>query len=142
MADTSIKRSIERFSEWVVDHNKFVLLLSLMIVLISSAGMSRLYFTMDYSFFFGPDNPDFKAYEEMNLQFTSTEGLLIAVAPDDKNIFSQESVLFVDELTEALWQIPYSTRVDSMTNYQETIVDGDDIHSKRLFQSSDRKSVV
>jgi len=52
---------------------------------------------------------------------------MFVIAPDDGEVFSQRVMEAVYELTEKAWQIPYSSRVDSLTNYQHTEAEGDDL---------------
>ena len=53
--------------------------------------------------------------------------LFLLVAPKNNNIFDPENLEVVRELTKRLWQTPASSRVDSLTNFQWTRANGDDI---------------
>ncbi|MCI5122153.1 MAG: RND family transporter, partial [Candidatus Electrothrix sp. AUS4] len=44
-----------------------------------------------------------------------------------KNVFSRDVLTAVQDLTERAWKLPYSSRVDSLTNYQHTKVEGDEL---------------
>ena len=43
------------------------------------------------------------------------------------NIFTENNLRIISELTEQSWQLPYSTRVDSLTNYTHTWADKDEL---------------
>ncbi|MEW8030175.1 MAG: MMPL family transporter, partial [Candidatus Thiodiazotropha sp.] len=45
----------------------------------------------------------------------------------DGKVFTRETLSAVAELTKESWQIPYSLRVDSITNFQHTHAEGDDL---------------
>lgn len=49
------------------------------------------------------------------------------VAPRDKQVFSQSTLAAIQDITEQAWQIPYSIRVDSITNFQHTRAEEDDL---------------
>ena len=49
------------------------------------------------------------------------------LAPADGMVFTPETLSAVEWLTEQAWQIPYSIRVDSVTNFQHTYAEGDDL---------------
>ena len=49
------------------------------------------------------------------------------VAPKDGNIFTPSNLEIVRNLTDKLWQTPASSRVDSITNFQWTRAEGDNI---------------
>src|SRR5690606_11451292 len=51
----------------------------------------------------------------------------ILIAPQDCNVFTQPHLELLWNLTEDAWQIPYSSRVDSITNYQHTEAEEDDL---------------
>ena len=42
-------------------------------------------------------------------------------------MFTREALAAIEELTEASWQVPYSSRVNSMTNHQHIEAEGDDL---------------
>ena len=42
-------------------------------------------------------------------------------------MFTRETLTVVEELTDAAWRAPYSTRVDSLTNYNHSESFGDDL---------------
>jgi predicted RND superfamily exporter protein len=46
----------------------------------------------------------------------------------------------VEALTEMAWQLPFSIRVDSLSNYQHTEVDGDDLIVRDLFMNGSELS--
>ena len=45
----------------------------------------------------------------------------------DGNVFTPKTLAVIEELTHEAWQVPFSLRVDSITNYQHTEADGDDL---------------
>ena len=49
------------------------------------------------------------------------------MAPANGKVFTTETLSAVQWLTEQAWQIPYSSRVDSVTNYQHTYAEYDDL---------------
>ncbi len=47
------------------------------------------------------------------------------LAPADTRVFTVETLSVVKELTKKCWTLPYSTRVDSIANFQHTQATGD-----------------
>lgn len=99
----------------------------LMLILLCSLGMQKLYFRGDYRIFFSPDNPQLLAFEQMQYNFNKSDNLLIGIAPRDGKVFSNEVLTLIHQLTDAAWYTPYVTRVDSLTNYQHTEAAEDDL---------------
>ncbi len=117
----------ERYIQYVVNHPWLLLLATLLFVLAAATGGRFIEFTNDYRVFFSEDNPELLAFEQMQDTYTKTDNVLFVVAPKDGNVFSNETLQMVEEMTEASWQIPYSTRVDSISNFQRTEAFEDDL---------------
>jgi predicted RND superfamily exporter protein len=115
------------YGEWLVRWRYLVLMTVIVLVAAAATGMRFLSFKTDYRVFFSEDNPQLQAFEQLQNTYTKTDNVLFVLAPRDGNVFTQETLASVIELTEASWQIPYSIRVDSITNYQHTEAHGDDL---------------
>lgn len=121
-----------RYSEYVVNHPWLLLFVSLILVFAASSGGRFIEFTNDYRVFFSEDNPELLAFEEMQDTYTKTDNVLFVVAPKNGNVFTNKTLQLIEEMTEASWQIPFSTRVDSITNYQHTEAQQDDLIVENL----------
>ncbi len=106
----------------------FLTILGLVLIVMGATyGASNLTFKSDYRVFFGKENPQLTAFEEMQKTFTKNDGVAFILAPKDGVVFKEETLQAVHELTTESWQIPYTSRVDSVTNYQHTTAEGDDL---------------
>ena len=115
------------YAKFVVNHPWRVLLLLLLVVIAAASGGRFIEFTNDYSVFFSEDNPELKAFEAMQDIYTKTDNVLFVIAPKNGDVFNADTLALVSEMTEQSWQTPYSTRVDSITNFQHTVADADDL---------------
>jgi hypothetical protein len=104
-----------------------ILTLSLCFIAVSSIGLGQLYFRGDYRIFFAKDNPQLQAFEQMQLEFNKSDNILIGLAPRSGDVFQPEMLQLIREYTEAAWQTPYSIRVDSLSNFQHTTAEADDL---------------
>ena len=120
------------FSRWVVRHRRLIVCATLMMVGAISFGVRDLSFTTDYRVFFGPDNPERMAFESLENTYSKRDNIMIIVAPKQGSVFSAEILTLVADLTERAWQIPYSNRVDSISNFQLTRANGDDLIVHKL----------
>ena len=106
----------------------FMVILVVMLLSMAAAyGGSKLIFKGDYRVFFGDENPQLIAFEKTQATFTKNDNVAFIIAPKDKIVFKEKTLTAVHALTTAAWQIPYSNRVDSITNYQHTTADGDNL---------------
>ncbi|MFA0569059.1 RND family transporter [Vibrio gallaecicus] len=104
-----------------------VLLVTFSIIFLSAFGAKNLYFRGDYNIFFEGTNKQLMAFEEIETTFAKTDNLAIVIAPNDGNVFTPETLTLIQNLTVDSWQIPYSSRVDSLANYQHTEAIEDDL---------------
>lgn len=105
----------------------FVLLASLLGVLALASGGRFLTFTNDYRVWFSPDNPQLVAFEELQESYTRSDNVLVMLEPASGDVFNNETLEAVHALTDAAWQLPFTVRVDSLTNYQHIYGEDDDL---------------
>ncbi|VAX17859.1 Predicted exporter of the RND superfamily, partial [hydrothermal vent metagenome] len=122
-----MKQFEEGLGRWVVRFRWFLIIASLLVAGAFGSGMANLTMSSDGRVFFSKENPQLQALEELENTYTKTENILFALAPKDGNVFTRKTLAAIEELTEASWQIPFSNRVDSITNYQHTTAEGDDL---------------
>ena len=118
---------IDKVSQFIVRQKFFVILISFIIVFLAASGLPKTKFSSDYRIFFSDDNENLKAFEDLQATFTRSDNVMFVLAPKDGQIFTPSNLSIIEELTEQAWQLPYSTRVDSVTNYQHTIAEDDDL---------------
>ena len=118
---------IKSYAEWILRWRWLVILATLISVGLLASGGRFLSMTNDYRVFFSEDNPQLAAFENLQDTYTKTDNVLIMLLPKDGNAMSASVAGAVTELTEAAWQIPYSIRVDSLSNFQHTYAEGDDL---------------
>ena len=126
----------EKLFSFVGKHPFWVILVSLSIAIIATMGAQNLIFKNDYRVFFGKDNPQLVAYESMQKVYNKSDNVSFVIAPKNGNVFTVENLQAVKNLTKQSWQIPYSTRVDSVTNFQYTYAEEDDMIVEDLVMST------
>ncbi|MGD2160649.1 MAG: MMPL family transporter [Gammaproteobacteria bacterium] len=118
---------VEFYTHLIIRWRYAVVLLTIAVVMIAGYGGQRLGFSNDYRMFFGPDNPQLLAFEKMQNTFNKNDNILFVITPKDGKVFSVATLTAIKDITEEAWQIPYSTRVDSITNHQHTTAEGDEL---------------
>jgi len=117
----------KRYAEFIVNNPWRLLLLSLIIILMAASGGRFLQFSNDYREFFSEDNPELLAFEELQDTFNKADNVMFVLAPRNGDVFTNKTLAIVEDLTEKSWQIPFSSRVDSISNYQHTVAEDDDL---------------
>jgi uncharacterized protein len=119
---------IKLYAQWLMRWRWPVIVASFLIVGAIASGMRFLEFTMDYRAFFSAENPQLQAFEKMQNTYAKADNVMFVIAPKDGKVFSQKTLASVQWLTEQAWQMPYSNRVDSLTNFQFTQAEDDDLN--------------
>ena len=123
-------------SETILNNRFKILFLLICVLLISSSGARFLYFDNDYRTFFGKDNPQLKAFEQLQKTYTKIDNINFAIDPGANKVNTLKVLSAVEKLTEMSWQIPFSIRVDSLSNFQHTEVEGDDLIVRDLYENA------
>jgi len=131
---------ITRLPERLVDYRLILAFFSLILIAGLGAGLGQLRFESDYKIFFSDDNPQLLAHLDNQDRYTKSDNVTFVIAPKDEQIFSAETLSSIIKLTDESWKIPYSARVDSITNYQHTWVDEDDLVVENLVSSPETLS--
>ena len=117
----------EKFFNFVVRHPVWVILAFLVFAFAAASGAQKLVFKSDYRIFFDEDNPQLVAYESMQKIYNKSDNVTFIIVPKGNTVFTPEHLKGLTMLTKASWQIPYSTRVNSLTNFQHTYAEEDDM---------------
>jgi len=128
------------FGEWVIRFRWWIIAVTLLMVAAGASGMRFLQFSNNYRVFFSEENPQLQAFDALQNKYTKNDNAMIALAPKNGKVFTRETLAAVEVLTRAAWQIPYSTRVDSVTNFQYTWADGDDLVVEDLVEGAEKLS--
>ncbi|MCZ6512960.1 MAG: MMPL family transporter [Nitrospinae bacterium] len=130
------------FGEWVIRFRWWIIVSTILVVAATASGGRFLQFSNNYRVFFSEENPQLQAFDALQNQYTKNDNAMIALAPKNGKVFTRETLAAVEELTREAWQIPYSTRVDSVTNFQYTWADGDDLVVENLIENAAQYSAA
>jgi len=117
----------ERIYNFSLNRPWLVLLISILLVLSTAYGTKNLIFKGDYKVFFSEDNPQLTAFESVQEIYSKSDNVAFILEPTNGDIFTKENLAAVYWLTTESWQVPYSTRVDSISNFQYTVAEEDDL---------------
>ncbi|MEM8764136.1 MAG: MMPL family transporter [Bacteroidota bacterium] len=129
----------KKWAEFVIRFKWPVLIASLLLAL-GLGSQGKMQFDGDYHVFFSESNPELEAFDALQEKYTKDDNIFIVLAPKNKNVFTRENLVAIEELTTEAWNTPYSSRVDAITNYQHTRAVGDDLYVDDLSYESANKS--
>ena len=130
------------FGRWVLRWKWLVLLVSLAVVIGVGAGAGKVRMKNDYRVFFGDDNPQLKSFEALQAIYTKDDNVLFVLEHAENEVFSPEFLSAVQKVTEEAWKLPFATRVDSVTNFQHSYAEEDDLIVGDLVESPNEMSAA
>ena len=125
-------RRVVAYARWVIRWRWLLIALSLVSALAAASGGRFLGFSTNYEVFFSADNPQLAAFEALQRIYTKDDNIMFVVQPADGDVFTPQILAAVRDLTEAAWQLPFATRVDSLANFQHSFAEGDDLTVRDL----------
>jgi len=102
--------------------------------LVTSFGIPSLYFSNDFRVYFSQENPQLKAFDSFEEKFSSHDSVAFILALENSSWLSPKYLQKLNQFTEQTWQLPATTRVNSLTNYQYTQAEGDLIQTDAFFR--------
>ncbi len=118
---------VTKFAELVLRFRWFIILITFLTVGAASSGLKYFDTDTDYRVFFKKGNPQLDAFEKIQDNYDKSDNILIILTPESGSVFTKDVLEAIFWLTEESWQVPYSSRVDSITNFQHTKSEDDDL---------------
>ncbi len=118
---------ITSYAGFIIKWRWLVVLFTIIMVVGLSAGARFLKLDTDYRVFFSDKNPHLIAFDKLQQVFSKSDNVMFVIKPKTGDVFQPKVLELIQEITTEGWQLPYSSRVDSITNFQHTIAEGDDL---------------
>jgi uncharacterized protein len=131
------KTILERYTSFILKNKGFVIALSLFVTIAFAYQAKNLRFDNNYEAFFGDDNPQLLAYQDLYKIYNKSDSILFLFTPTRKDgqVFDTDVLSAIEDFTERAWrELPHSRRVDSITNFQHTSVEDDDLTVKSIIE--------
>ncbi|MBV1919212.1 MAG: MMPL family transporter [Pseudomonadales bacterium] len=121
------------FARWVMNHRITSIVLIVLSALVLGLGGINAEFSANQRDFFRADDVHLNNLVQIEDEFTSDKNVLVLIEPKNKDIFDPTTLSAIREITKFGWKVPYSQRVESITNHLYTQVEGDELLVEYLF---------
>ena len=113
--------NLDYFVALIMARRWLTILLSLVLMAVLAAGAQYIVpVDVEVRNHFNKDDPHLIELERLEDTYAISDSALVAVVPKSGTVFTREVLGAIEELTDRLWQTPYVTRVDSITNYSHS----------------------
>lgn len=94
--------------------------------LLACFGLFAISVTSDTRVFFAKDNPHLVQLEAFERTYSQNNNVLFVIAARAGTMMTQQRLSTLQEMTQAAWHLPHSTRVDSLANFPHMETSGDE----------------
>ncbi len=128
---------MNNFSNKIINARWRIIVATFIIMGATGYGAQFMTFKSDYKTFFEEDNQQLNDFLDLQKIYSKSDNVAIIVAPKDGNVFDKETLTAIWELTNESWMVTYSSRVDSISNFQYSYAEGDDLMIEDLILEAD-----
>lgn len=136
--NTATPSFLQALQLFIIDRPWFCIVFSLMLVALAGYGLKFAQINNDPRAMFTAENEGLIFLEELEARFSKDENILFIIHPKNNNIFTQDALSAIAEITEAGWTLPRAQRVDSLINYQHTEAVGDELNVRYLVENPEQ----
>lgn len=130
-----IEKWIRAYADFIIRYRVWIIFMILVLVLAAVYGGKNLSFSNNYRAFFSSENPELNAFEDFQKTYSKNDNIMFVLQPRSGTVFTPRMAEAIEWLTAEAWQIPYTLRVDSVSNFQHTRGDNDELIVKPLIEN-------
>ena len=131
-----------KFSSAIIDkilrYPKSCFLVSFLWVVVTGFGLTQLELNTDYKAYI--NERDLKEIQAMEDVYGKHMAIVMGIRVKSGNVFSKKVLADIEWVTKQAWQTPYSSRVDSIANFQHVEATEDDLVVRPLVKGAIRFS--
>ena len=114
-------------ADLVIRRRVLLITFGFIIAICFAVGMGNLKFETDGRVFFDENNPDRIALDKFEAEYSKDDSMIMIISPKNGKIFTKETLNFIGQLTADSWLLPYVRTVNSLTNFQSSYSENDDL---------------
>lgn len=123
---------VGRCIDAILSHPVRVAVILFVFVALSISGLRYLQFSTDYRVFFGGGDRHLEEFTKQQKIYAHNDSVLIAIEPNTDKVFNYDFLKTIRQYTHESWRLPQVTRVDSLTNFQDSFAEGNHLVIQNL----------
>jgi predicted RND superfamily exporter protein len=129
-------KGLTQYANLVIRYRWLALLAAIFLTLGIGFGGQNLVPTNDYRVFFSDENPHLLAFDRQQKIYTKNDNVLLVITPKSGRVFESDTLASIEHATREAWRFPYVLRVDSLSNFQYSRAEGDDLIVADLYENA------
>ena len=117
----------DKLIQWIVNHPKTILVVTLFLLIGFSIGLKNLSISNDFRVYLSKDNPQLQAFDSFESNYVKSDSATFVVSSKEGDLFNKRALTLIHELTERSWLVQNAYRVTSLSNYQYSQSQNDEI---------------
>ncbi len=132
-AGGGVKYSIMKKLGLLVQHApRTTLLVCFFLAALASSGLFQLSLSSDTRVFFGPASTELQELQSFERKYGASNNVLMVVWAGGKPVSAPPTLQAIGDLTARAWKLPFSMRVESLTNFPHVTSDDDNFSVSEL----------
>ncbi|MBV1934046.1 MAG: hypothetical protein KUG59_05120, partial [Parvibaculaceae bacterium] len=120
-------------SSGVLRFPKVVIFVTVLASLVLAVGVFRIGLSSDTRVYFSEDNQFLGTLRAFERKFSHNNNVLFVVTATQGNVLTAKNLAIVRELEQRAWKLPYSTQVQSITNFPHIANEPDEETGELVF---------
>lgn len=137
-----MKLAMEKISYWSIARPGLTTLVIAVLIGVALIGSSYIKYEQEVRAIFSDDDPQRVALESLEAEFGRAQGAIIAIEQTDGSLFSPQGFQLLEELTHTAWTLPYTTRVESLANFQHSWSENDELMVRSIIENATEMSMA
>lgn len=122
---------IDRLSQFCMGKPKTNLVISFILLIMFTPYAGDIVLDFSARTWFRSHDPNITLLDSFEKKFGNDESIILVINSKE-SFFSKEKLLLLNEITESMWQVPDVIRVESLTNYNLSFSEEDDISTEEF----------
>lgn len=124
------------WTSFIINARWAVIAIAIFTVAVAGYGLKYVVLKSDFREYFPDNAPYVNDFDRMEETYINSDVILLVIAPSQGDLFNQDTLSFVEELTNQAWALPFVSRVDSITNFQHTMALNDELNVAPLVEDA------
>ena len=121
--------------DFLIAKRKLLALSVMGLIVLIAAGCLGLQMKTHYSVFFDDSDPNLVAHQTLETEFTPADNVYFVIRPAEGSVYNGSTLAAIDRLTALSWELPYSVRVDSLSNYHQVTESDNELLVSELYDN-------